>query len=83
VLQSVVPETARRFARAVVMPNLVPPVTTSALAAAYRRRVLAAVPEGVAFEPLMTVYLTDDTDPSDLASGICDGIVFAAKLYPA
>jgi dihydroorotase len=83
VLARVVPETARRFARAVVMPNLVPPVTTSADAAAYRRRVLAAVPADVAFEPLMTVYLTDATDVSDLAAGYCDGVVFAAKLYPA
>lgn len=83
VLARVVPETATRFARGVVMPNLTPPVTTSALAAAYRRRVLAAVPEGAAFEPLMTLYLTDDTDASDLAAGACDGIVFGAKLYPA
>lgn len=83
VLQRVVPETALRFARAVVMPNLTPPVTTSALAAAYRRRVLAAVPPNAAFEPLMTLYLTDTTDASDLAAGACDGIVFGAKLYPA
>jgi dihydroorotase len=83
VLGRVVPETASRFARAVVMPNLTPPVVTSADAAAYRRRVLAAVPAGVAFEPLMTLYLTDTTDASDLAAGVGDGIVFGAKLYPA
>ena len=82
-MRAVVPWTARQFARAIVMPNLVPPVTTSALAAAYRDRIVAAVPDGLPFEPLMTAYLTDDTDASDLATGFADGILTAAKLYPA
>ena len=75
--------TARQFARAIVMPNLSPPVTTSAMAEAYRQRILAALPAGSSFTPLMTVYLTDTTDPDDLATGFADGIVTAAKLYPA
>ena len=66
-MRAVVPWTARQFARAIVMPNLAPPVTTSALAAEYRERIRAAVPDGVAFEPLMTAYLTDTTDPADIA----------------
>ena len=82
-MRAVVPHTARQFARAIVMPNLSPPVTTSALAAAYRQRILDAVPEGVTFMPLMTAYLTDQTDPDDLAAGFADGILTAAKLYPA
>lgn len=82
-LRQVVPYTARAFGRAIVMPNLTPPVTTAAQAAAYRERILAAVPDGVRFSPLMTCYLTDDTDPSDLAAGHRDGIFTAAKLYPA
>jgi dihydroorotase len=83
VLKAVVPLTATAFSRGVIMPNLVPPVTTSAMAAAYRRRVMAAVPEGVAFEPLMTLYMTDATDASDLVAGCSDGVVFGVKLYPA
>lgn len=83
VLRSVVPYTARQFARAIVMPNLVPPVTTAAMASDYRERVLAAVPDGVDFTPMMTCYLTDDTDPADLTAGFRDGIFAAAKLYPA
>jgi dihydroorotase len=83
VLKAVVPYTARSFGRAIVMPNLTPPVTTAAMAAAYRGRVLAAVPKGVDFTPLMTCYLTDDTDPADLVAGFRDGIFTAAKLYPA
>lgn len=83
VLQSVVPYTARQFERAIVMPNLVPPVTTAAMAEAYRERVMAAVPEGVDFTPMMTCYLTDSTDPNDLIAGHRDGIFAAAKLYPA
>ena len=83
VLRQVVPYTARAFGRAIVMPNLTPPVTTAAMAAAYRQRILAAVPEGVDFTPLMTCYLTDDTDPADLLAGHRDGIFTAAKLYPA
>lgn len=83
VLKQVVPPTARAFGRAIVMPNLVPPVTTAAMAAEYRKRVMAAVPDGVRFTPLMTCYLTDGTDPSDLVAGHRDGIFTAAKLYPA
>ncbi len=82
-LAAVTPLTATRFARAIVMPNLVPPVTDAAAARAYRARILAAVPAGVRFTPLMTVYLTDDTDPSDVAAGYRDGVFTAAKLYPA
>jgi dihydroorotase len=83
VLKSVVPVTARQFARAIVMPNLTPPVTTAAMADAYRSRVRAAIPAGVTFTPLMTCYLTDTTDPADLVAGHRDGIFAAAKLYPA
>jgi dihydroorotase len=83
VLRQVVPLTARAFGRAIVMPNLVPPVSTSAMAAAYRDRIMAAVPEGSTFTPLMTCYLTDDTDPADLVAGHRDGVFTAAKLYPA
>ena len=82
-MQAVVPHTARQFARAIVMPNLSPPVTTTAMAAAYRERIMAAVPEGMDFTPLMTAYLTDDTDPDDLARGFDSGVLTAAKLYPA
>ena len=82
-MRAVVPWTARQFARAIVMPNLAPPVTTTALAAAYRERIAAAVPEGIAFTPLMTAYLTDESDPDDLAAGFADGVLTAAKLYPA
>ena len=82
-LRAVVPYTAASFARAIVMPNLVPPVTTTAMAAAYRERVLAAVPAGLSFTPLMTCYLTDDTDPDDLIAGHAGGVFTAAKLYPA
>ncbi|MBY6128229.1 dihydroorotase [Qipengyuania aquimaris] len=82
-MRAVVPHTARQFARAIVMPNLSPPVTTTALAAAYRDRINAAVPEGVEFTPLMTAYLTDESDPDDLAAGFANGVLTAAKLYPA
>ncbi len=75
--------TARQFARAIVMPNLVPPVTTVAAAAAYRQRILDAVPEGLSFEPLMTAYLTDTIDPEEVASGFEAGVFTACKLYPA
>jgi dihydroorotase len=83
IMREVVPYTARQFARAIVMPNLTPPVTTTALAAAYRERILAAVPTGVRFMPLMTCYLTDTTDPQDLARGAAQGVFTAAKMYPA
>jgi dihydroorotase len=82
-LHGVLPETARHFARAIIMPNLVPPVVTGAQAAAYRDRILAALPEGAAFEPLMTLYLTEDTDPADVAAAHASGLVKAVKLYPA
>lgn len=83
VLKQVVPFTARQFARAIVMPNLVPPVVDAKMAAVYRQRVVAAVPPGVDFTPLMTCYLTDRTDAADLVAGHRDGIFTAAKLYPA
>jgi dihydroorotase len=75
--------TARQFARAIIMPNLVPPVTRVAEAAAYRDRIRAAVPKELGFEPLMTCYLTDDADPAELARGRKEGVWVAAKLYPA
>ena len=81
-MQAVVPHTAAQFGRAVIMPNLKPPVTTTALALAYKSRILAAVPAGVAFEPLMTLYLTDNTPPDEIYRAKEAGIV-AAKLYPA
>lgn len=82
VLRELVPHTARVFARAIVMPNLVPPVTTTTAAAAYRDRILRAVPKGVAFEPLMTLYLTASTRPADVEAAVREGIT-AIKLYPA
>ena len=82
-LETVVPATARAFGRAIVMPNLVPPVTGIAEAEAYRARIAAAVPEGVAFKPLMTAYLTDQTDPDVLRRGAAAGVFSAVKLYPA
>lgn len=82
-LRAVLPYTARQFGRAIVMPNLSPPVTTTALAVAYRERILAALPEGLSFTPLMTLYLTDHTDAADLAAGFADDVLTAAKLYPA
>ena len=82
-LRGVVPHTARQFARAIVMPNLSPPVTDTAAADAYRKRIVAALPEGADFTPLMTCYLTDITDPADLARGFQAGVFTAAKLYPA
>ncbi len=82
-LHAVVGHTARQFARAIVMPNLTPPVTTAAAAAAYRERILTALPDGADFTPLMTAYLIDSTDPDDLAAGFADGAFTAAKLYAA
>jgi dihydroorotase len=82
-LRAVLPYTARQFARAIVMPNLSPPVTDTAAAESYRTRIVAALPEGAAFTPLMTCYLTDFTDPDDLARGFEAGVFTAAKLYPA
>ena len=82
-LAAVLPYTAARFARAIVMPNLVPPVTTVTAAREYRARILAALPEGARFEPLMTCYLTDHTSPDELEAGRREGVWVAAKLYPA
>jgi dihydroorotase len=82
-LAAVLPDTARQFARAIVMPNLKPPVTTTALAAAYRERILAARPAGSDFEPLMTLYLTDNTPADEIARAVESGFVHAVKLYPA
>lgn len=82
-LASVTPDTARRFARAIVMPNLKPPVTTVAEAASYRERILAAIPQGVSFEPLMTLYLTDRTRPEEITAAKQSGFVHAIKFYPA
>ena len=82
-LRAVLPDTARRFARAIVMPNLKPPVTTTKLALEYRDRVLAALPAGARFEPLMTLYLTDNTAPAEIAAARSSGAVHAVKYYPA
>lgn len=83
VLADVVPHTAKQFARAIVMPNLRPPVVNTAMAAAYRDRILAAVPEGASFEPLMTLYLTDNTLPDEIQRAADSGFVQGVKLYPA
>ena len=83
VMASVLPDSARQFGRAIVMPNLKPPVTTVAQAAAYRERILAAVPEGLSFEPLMTLYLTNNTPPDEIRRAKDSGFVHAVKLYPA
>ncbi|SLN19389.1 dihydroorotase [Roseisalinus antarcticus] len=82
-LHGVLSDSAAHFARAIIMPNLVPPVVTGAQAMAYRERILAARPEGSAFTPLMTLYLTEETDPEDVARAHADGIATAVKLYPA
>src|ERR1700736_4674915 len=82
-LRMVAPLTARQFGRAIVMPNLVPPVSDAAAARAYRERIMAALPEGADFTPLMTCYLTDSTDPAEVARGFEEGVFTAVKLYPA
>ena len=82
-LRAVLPETARHFARAIIMPNLVPPVVTAADAAGYKARIEEALPEGMTFEPLMTLYLTEHTDPQDVRRAAQTGLVKAVKLYPA
>ncbi len=82
-LRAVIPYTARHFGRAIVMPNLVPPVATSEDAVAYRARVMAALPQGSTFRPLMTCYLTDHTDPDDVERGFKAGVFTGVKLYPA
>jgi dihydroorotase len=82
-LRAVLPDTARRFARAIVMPNLKPPVTTTKLALEYRDRILAALPAGARFQPLMTLSLTDNTPPAEIAEARASGAVHAVKYYPA
>jgi dihydroorotase len=83
VLQAVLAHSARPFARAIVMPNLKPPITTTALARAYRDRILAALPSGLSFTPLMTAYLCDNTPADELRRGFAEGVFTAVKLYPA
>ena len=82
-LEAVLPQSARHFARALIMPNLLPPVVTAAQARAYRKRILAALPTGSTFDPLMTLYLTEETSPQDVAEAAESGLVAALKLYPA
>ncbi|MBU1775052.1 MAG: amidohydrolase family protein, partial [Gammaproteobacteria bacterium] len=82
-MASVLPDTARQFARAIVMPNLRPPVTTTAQAVDYRERILKALPAGMKFEPLMTLYLTDNTSIVEIAAARMTEYVRAVKLYPA
>ena len=82
-MHSVLPDTARQFARAIVMPNLRPPVTTAEQALAYRERILKALPHGMSFEPLMTLYLTDNTSAEEIKQARASGMIHAVKLYPA
>lgn len=82
-MRAVLPETTRHFARAIIMPNLVPPVVTTQNALDYRNRIMSALPEGAAFEPLMTLYLTEESDPEDVEKAAETGLVKALKLYPA
>ncbi|HCV88267.1 MAG TPA: dihydroorotase [Alphaproteobacteria bacterium] len=82
-LDAVTPDTAADFGRALIMPNLVPPVVTGADAAAYRDRIMAAIPAGADFTPMMTLYLTEGTDPGDLVAAAKSGLITAVKLYPA
>jgi dihydroorotase len=82
-MRAVLPDTVRRFARAIVMPNLKPPITTTEFAVNYRERIRAALPAGAGFEPLMTLYLTDNTRPEEIAKARRSGIVHAIKYYPA
>ena len=82
-MRAVLPDTARRFARAIVMPNLKPPVRTVAEAAAYRARILDSLPAGMRFDPLMTLYLTDNTSPAEVRAAKASGFVHAVKYYPA
>ncbi len=82
-LEGVIGDTSRHFARAIIMPNLVPPVVTTADARAYRERIVNALPKGDRFEPLMTLYLTEDTSPDDVEEGRKSGLITAVKLYPA
>lgn len=82
-MQSVLPDSARRFGRAIIMPNLSQPVTTAEQAVAYRSRIMAALPEGASFKPLMTLYLTDNTSAKDIVRAEASGVVYAVKMYPA
>jgi dihydroorotase len=82
-LKAVLPYTTARFARAIVMPNLKPPVATVKLALEYRERILAALPRGADFTPLMTLYLTENTRPEDIHRAKAEGHVYAVKYYPA
>ncbi len=82
-MRDVLPDTAKQFARAIVMPNLKPPIVNVEQAAAYRERILAALPTGMAFEPLMTLYLTDNTSPAEIATAKASGFVHGVKLYPS
>jgi len=82
-MHAVLPHTARRFARAIVMPNLRPPLVTTAMALAYRERILAALPQGMRFEPLMTLYLTDHTAPAEIIAAKASGAIHGVKYYPA
>ena len=82
-LQAVLPDTARQFARAIVMPNLRPPITTTELAVAYRQRILDVLPKGLNFEPLMTLYLTDNTTADEIKKAKASGFIHGVKLYPA
>jgi dihydroorotase len=82
-LKAVLADSARQFARAMIMPNLRPPVTNTALAAAYRQRILAALPSGLNFEPLMTLYLTDNTSAAEIRTAVASGMVQGVKFYPA
>jgi dihydroorotase len=82
-LKAALPYTAKNFGRAILMPNLIPPVCTTADGIAYRERVMAALPKGSTFKPLITCYLTDDTDPDDVERGFKEGVFTAVKLYPA
>lgn len=82
-LKAVLPDTAKQFARAIVMPNLRPPVTTTELAIAYRQRIVDALPAGMQFDPLMTLYLTDNTTAEEIAKAKASGIIHGVKLYPA
>ena len=82
-LEGILPHTAKDFARAIIMPNLVPPVITSDHARAYRGRIMAALPSGMNFQPLMTLYLTEETEADDVVSAYEEGLIRSVKLYPA
>ena len=83
ILKAVVPETSRHFGRAIVMPNLTPPITTGKQAIEYKKRIVKSIPKSHKFTPFMTVYLTENSDKKEIASAYNDKAIFAAKLYPA